>query len=176
MSFLRRGIDSVDEYRRNREAFGRTIERNAEQAARAGQDELPETEADGFDMEEPAATLEAAHDDMLETLRQNSTSVARDTSFSGTLKSDSNLYIEGRFEGELQARDTIVIAEGAEVKAGLDATNVIVAGVLDGKVEASGLFHAMPSAHVAGDINTAILVIDQGSHVSCRFAMKPRKD
>ena len=176
MDFLRRGKDSVDDYRRSREAFARTIGVHPEQTARPGQDALPDTEADDSDMEEDAAMPAAAHDDMLETLRQNSTSIARDTAFSGTLQSDSNLYIEGRFEGELQARDTIVIAEGAEVKAGLDATNVIVAGVLDGKVEASGLFHAMPSARVAGDINTAVLVIDQGSHVSCRFAMKPRKD
>ncbi|MFN8497371.1 MAG: polymer-forming cytoskeletal protein [Anaerolineae bacterium] len=175
MGFLRRGANSVDEYRRSREAFGRTIGVHADQAARAEQD-APTMETDDFEMAETAALPAATHDDMLEMLRQNSTSVARDTSFSGTLKSDSNLYIEGRFEGELQARETIVIAEGAEVKAGLDATNVIVAGVLDGKVEASGLFHAMPSAHVAGDINTAVLVIDQGSHVSCRFAMKPRKD
>ncbi|MFN8472671.1 MAG: polymer-forming cytoskeletal protein [Anaerolineae bacterium] len=176
MTFLRRGRNSVDEYRRSREAFGRTIGVHAEQAARADQDEPPITEADVSEIEETVELPDAAHDSMLEALRQNSTAVARDTSFSGTLKSDSNLYIEGRFEGELQARETIVIAEGAEVKAGLDATNVIVAGVLDGKVDASGRFHAMPSAHVAGDINTAILVIDQGSHVSCRFAMKPRKD
>lgn len=176
MTFLRRGKDTVDEYRRSREAFGRTIEQHAEQSARAGQDAPPAYGVDSPETSEATPDMDMGHDTMLEALRQNSTSVARDTSFSGTLKSDSNLYIEGHFEGELQARETIVIAQGAEVKANLGATNVIVAGVLDGTVDASGRFHAMPSARVAGDINTAILVVDQGSHVSCRFAMKPRKD
>ena len=175
MDFLRRGKDSVDDYRRSREAFARTIGVHPEQTARAGQEAPPEREADDFEREETAAYSDAADDDMLETLRRNSTSIARDTTFSGTLQSDSNLYIEGRFEGELQARETIVIAEGAQVKAGLDATNVIVAGVLDGKVEASGFFHALPSARVAGDIHTAVLVIEEGSQVSCRFSMKRRE-
>lgn len=173
MTFLRRGKDTVEEFRRSREAFGRPAEYATEPApSLTPQSSAPfPTEAADHEPALPSPA-EDAQRDMLEALRRNASAVAKDTSFSGTLKSDGNLYIEGHFEGQLEARDTIFIAESAEVKADLGATNVIVAGLLDGKVDASARFHAMPSARVAGDIRSAVLVVDRGSHINCRFAMK----
>ncbi len=111
----------------------------------------------------------------MDKYREGATTVAKDTTFSGTLKSEGNLYIEGNFDGELQARSTIFIAEGAQVKASLRATDVIVAGTLNGVVDASDRFHVKPTARVSGEIHTATLVVEQGSHVTCRFAMKARE-
>ena len=177
MTFLRRGKDTVEEYRRSREAFGRPGDYPSEPppALTPPQSAAYPTGAEA-DQPPPLLAPEDSEREMLETLRRNATAVARDTSFSGTLKSDSNLYIEGHFEGQLEARETIFIAEGAQVKADLGATNVIVAGTLDGKVDANSRFHAMPSARVAGDIHSAVLVVDRGSHINCRFAMKSRKE
>lgn len=110
--------------------------------------------------------------DPLTHFRQGATMVAKDSTFSGMLQSRGNLFIEGNFDGELDARDTVVIAETADVKADVRATDVIVAGRLDGTVDATGRFHAMPTAHVSAEITSASLRIEQGSHIDCRFAMK----
>jgi cytoskeletal protein CcmA (bactofilin family) len=116
----------------------------------------------------------APQEDSVDRYRQGATTVAKDTSFNGTLKTEGNLYIEGNFDGELEAQETIFIAEGARVKAQLRATDVIVAGTLDGTVDAGDRFHAMPTSRVTGEINSRVLVVEQGSHVNCQFAMKQR--
>ncbi len=172
MSFFRREKDPVEEFRRSREGLSRVM-RDAPPGQPPSMDTPPPT-ADSAPHPTPAEPTDGHEDALMQRLRQGATTVVRDTFFSGTLKSDSNLLIEGRFEGTLEAHDTVFIAQGAEVKADVRATDVIVAGAMDGTVEASGLFHAMPSARVAGQIHTALLVVDPDSHVSCRFTMQPR--
>lgn len=114
--------------------------------------------------------------DPAEQYRQNATVIAKDTAFNGSLKSDSNLYIEGDFEGELEAQSTIFIAEAATVKADLRATDVVVAGKLTGTVDASNRFQAMASAQVSGEINSAVLVVEEEATINCSFAMKSREE
>ena len=178
MSFFRREKDPVEEFRRSREGLSRVM-RDAPPGQQPPAGEAAPPTADFTPPPTPTPANDEPVDDhpeqdLMHRLRQGATTVVRDTFFSGTLKSDSNLLIEGRFEGQLEATDTVFIAQGAQVKADVRATDVIVAGAMDGTVEASGLFHAMPSARVAGHINTALLVVDPDSHVSCRFTMKPR--
>lgn len=181
MALFRRAKDPVDEYREARRALAQphvgdstgSLLSESSSLRQAGEaNSLSDNETDkeaNLNGESPQATK-----DPLEVYRQGATTVAKDTSFSGTLKSDGNLCIEGSFDGELEAQVTIFIAEGAHVKADVRASDVIIAGTLDGTVNASGRFHAMPSATVSGEINSAILIVEQGSHVNCRFAMKPR--
>jgi cytoskeletal protein CcmA (bactofilin family) len=173
MAFFRREKDSVEEFRRTRQGLSRGMDDQGGRRPSSPYDSDDHTDDDAL-LAPAAATQLDPKQDMVERFRRNATTVARDTAFSGSLKSNTNLLIEGQFEGQLEARDTIFIAQGAEVKADVRASDVIVAGVLDGTVDASGRFHVMPSAQVAGEINTAILVVDQDSHVSCRFKMKPR--
>jgi cytoskeletal protein CcmA (bactofilin family) len=114
--------------------------------------------------------------DPQEKFRKNATIVAKGTTFSGKLKSDSNLFIEGDFDGELEAQATIFIADTAHVKADVRATDVVVAGSLTGTVNATNRFQAMPSAHVSGEIHSAILVVEPDSSINCRFAMNTREE
>jgi cytoskeletal protein CcmA (bactofilin family) len=178
MAFFQRDRKSVDDYRRSRDTLSRirgTEEPDAQQ-------EMTEDEpAEDFEptffsrpVEEQSTSQTTVSQESVDQYRQGATTVARDSSFSGTLKSDSNLFIEGNFDGELEANSTIFIADTAHVKADVRATDVIVAGKLDGTVTASDRFHAMPTARVSGEINSATLVVEQGSHVNCRFAMKSR--
>jgi len=188
MSFFRRDKDAdkdaMEEFRRARQALGRPPTGNVVGAP------TPEPPTNDHSrpasaMPEPprpahseaaAPTVQAKAEDSLEKYRQGATTVAKDTSFKGALKSDSNLCIEGNFDGELEARATIFIAPSANVKADVvRANDVIVAGTLNGTVDAGSRFHAMPSARVSGEINSSILVIEQGSHVNCRFVMKGRQ-
>ncbi|MGH2543829.1 MAG: bactofilin family protein [Ardenticatenaceae bacterium] len=179
MSIFRRDKDddkqSMEEYRRSREAFKRIRPGDEPDAytSTARDSRLPEIEDWAYD--EPTSKREPeTKEDSLEKYREGATTVAKDTSFNGTLKTEGNLYIEGNFDGQLEAHSTIFIAESANVKAELRATDVIIAGTLDGTVDADDRFHAMPSSRVTGEINSRVLVVEQGSHINCRFAMKQR--
>ncbi|MFN2165403.1 MAG: polymer-forming cytoskeletal protein, partial [Anaerolineae bacterium] len=56
----------------------------------------------------------------------------RNTSLTGTLHSEGNVLIEGSFEGEIQAKETIFVEEDARAKGQLQADQVIVSGSFDG--------------------------------------------
>lgn len=190
MSIFRREKNSLEEYRRSRRALSRAHDdEDGEEPEAATTLSYPEAPSlvDSPDLISPPEPPVASQADVTppqpaaarqqinpESYRQGATTVGKDTSFNGTLKSEGNLYIEGNFDGELEARSTIFIAGGARVKASVRAADVIIAGTFDGAADASARFHAMPTARVTGEINTAILVVEQGSQINCRFAMKPR--
>jgi len=54
--------------------------------------------------------------------------IAHSTTWSGDLESSGSLHVHGRVEGSLTARDTIFIAEEADVDAIIRAANVTIAG------------------------------------------------
>lgn len=169
MDFFRRDKDPNEEWRRTRQSF--------EERQRTKEDE-ESSDWEGA-VEPPVPQVprrrqepEAASADPLATYREGATTVAKDSAFSGTLRSNSHLFIEGAFDGELEARATVVIAETAQVRAVVRAMDVIVAGTLDGTVEARGRFHAMPTANVSAEVTSASLRIEQGSQINCRFAMQ----
>ncbi len=179
MSFFRRDKEddrqSIDDYRRSREVL--TPKPRGSESPFTMQDEENNT----VDRNERSYQSEPSHQESTpaqteqakwEKYRAGATMVAKDTSFKGSLATEGNLFIEGNFDGQLEARSTIVIAEGATVKADVRATDVIIAGILNGTVDASNRFHAMPTAQVTGEINSAVLVVEQGSTINCRFAMK----
>ena len=89
----------------------------------------------------------------------------------GTLHSQGNVLIEGSFEGEMEAKETILVQKDAKAKGQLLAENVIVSGVFDGEAVCQGQFHVTPTGSIAGEINTRILVVEEGSTVNCRFIM-----
>lgn len=89
----------------------------------------------------------------------------------GTLHSQGSVLIEGSFEGEMEAKETILVQKDAQAKGQLLAENVIVSGSFDGEAVCQGQFHVTPTGSIAGEINTRILVVEEGSTVNCRFIM-----
>lgn len=176
---LNKDQERIEEYRRSRETVSRL--QNTKPATRpdapdvATQNDAGTHESDTTEHEDPTAVTED-EDDSVRQFLQDATTVAATTTFEGTLETDRNLYIEGNCNGELQAAAAIVIAEGAHVDAHVRANDVIVAGTLTGSVEARNLFHAMPSACVSAAIDSALLTIEEGSHMNCRFTVHSGKE
>jgi cytoskeletal protein CcmA (bactofilin family) len=95
----------------------------------------------------------------------------RNTRIQGTLNSQGNVLVEGSFEGDMDARETILIEKEASAKGHFLAKDVIVSGSFDGEAVCQGQFRVTPSGSVTGQINTRVLVIEEGSTVNCRFSM-----
>ena len=95
----------------------------------------------------------------------------RNTRIQGTLHSDGNVLIEGSFDGDMEALETIMVEKEASVTGHVLANDVIVAGIFDGEAVCQHQFRVMPGGSVAGQINTQVLVVEEGSTVNCRFTM-----
>ncbi len=97
--------------------------------------------------------------------------IDKNTQLSGTLRSEGNVLIEGSFEGEIEAKETILVERNAQAQGQLRANNVIISGSFDGQIVCQNRFRVTPTGSIKGEINTSVLVVEEGSTVNCRFIM-----
>ncbi|HET7035361.1 MAG TPA: polymer-forming cytoskeletal protein [Thermomicrobiaceae bacterium] len=102
----------------------------------------------------------------------NTSVIAANAHWNGTLKSEGSVHIHGKADGELHSNNDVFVAEGAEVDAQLFADNVIVAGVVRGKIEARGRLELLPQGHVAGDVRAPKLIVHEGARLSGQLKME----
>lgn len=88
--------------------------------------------------------------------------LGKGTRISGKLVFDGPVRIEGQVEGEITARDTLTIGEGADVKAQISGSSVIVHGRVAGDVKASKRLEIKAPGRLTGNIAAPVLVIHEG--------------
>ena len=84
------------------------------------------------------------------------------TSFKGTLTFEGTVRIDGRLEGEIFTKDTLVIGEGALVSATIHAGVVVISGTVRGDITAERKIDIHASGRLFGNISTPSLVIEEG--------------
>jgi cytoskeletal protein CcmA (bactofilin family) len=94
---------------------------------------------------------------------------------SGKLNFEAAARIDGLIDGEINAKDSIVIGESAVVTAKISAASIILAGTVSGEITASQRIEIRPSAKVQGTLTTPKLVIHEGALFEGRCAMGPEK-
>ena len=60
--------------------------------------------------------------------RQIQTVIGKETSFQGTISSTENIQIDGKQEGEITTKGTIIISETGEGQGTVNADNLFIAG------------------------------------------------
>lgn len=91
------------------------------------------------------------------------TTLGADTSFKGTLTFERPLKIDGKFEGELSTRGSLIVGQSGEVHADIRSGNVVVDGKVSGNIVAEGKVQLNPTASLIGDIKAARLAIAEGA-------------
>lgn len=81
----------------------------------------------------------------------------------GSLVSDTDIYIDGSFSGEIKATGNVTLGVNAIVKADVIGANVSVGGSLTGDITAEGETSIGEVGHVRGNINTGLLSISSGA-------------
>jgi len=84
------------------------------------------------------------------------------TSFKGTLTFEGTVRIDGRLEGEIFTKDTLVVGEGAQVSATIHAGVVVISGTVHGNITAERKVDIHSSGRLYGNISTPSLVIEEG--------------
>ncbi|MBT9556725.1 MAG: polymer-forming cytoskeletal protein [Myxococcales bacterium] len=88
--------------------------------------------------------------------------LGRGSEFEGKLTFEGTVRIDGKFTGEIFSNDTLIIGEGARVKAEIDVANVIIYGDLIGNVRSKTSVELHAPARLKGNITAPALVVDQG--------------
>ncbi|MGH7907555.1 MAG: polymer-forming cytoskeletal protein, partial [Candidatus Binataceae bacterium] len=96
----------------------------------------------------------------------------RGSRVSGKLFFESAARIDGQVDGEVGAKDTLVIGESAVVTAQINASSVIVAGKVSGDISASARIEIRPSAKVIGNLASPVLIIHEGALFEGHCAMQ----
>jgi len=73
------------------------------------------------------------------------------------------VMLDAKFQGELMAKDTLIIGDHAVVHAAVQATCLIVRGEVVGNVTASERVELTRSARVTGDIEAPVIVMEEGA-------------
>jgi len=82
-----------------------------------------------------------------------------------------NLRINGRFEGNLSTKGNLIIGSTAEVKADIVGENIIISGMVKGRVKATEIIKLTSGAQVFGDIEVPRLSIEEGAVFNGRSRM-----
>lgn len=97
--------------------------------------------------------------------------ISSNSNWNGVLRTEGSINVHGRAEGELHAASDVFVAEGAEVDAQIFADNVVVAGIVHGKIEARGRLELLAQGHVSGDVKAPRLIVHEGAQLSGQLKM-----
>lgn len=92
-----------------------------------------------------------------------STVLGADAVFKGELKFEKGVRLLGKFEGQINAGDQLVIADGAKLTGDVKADNIRVDGEVKGNLDAVKKMELTASARVEGDLQTARLEVAEGA-------------
>lgn len=84
------------------------------------------------------------------------------TFFEGKLSFEGTVQIGGDFKGEIFTNDTIVINEGANIEAQIEAETIVISGRVEGNLFARRRVIMHPPATFKGTVTSPSLRIDEG--------------
>ncbi len=90
------------------------------------------------------------------------TLLGKGSEFEGKLTFEGQVRIDGKYNGQIQTKDLLVVGEGAKVTADISAGHVIINGTVEGTIRAQTLVELHPPARVKGTIESPALSMDKG--------------
>ncbi len=85
-----------------------------------------------------------------------------ESSFEGKLVFDGTVRIDGRFKGEIQTNNVLVVGQGAHVEATITVGSVIINGDVIGDVNAKQSVEIHAPGRLRGNLSTPQLMIAKG--------------
>ncbi len=114
----------------------------------------------GADAESLAADL-GAH----RVARNEPASLGSGLSFHGELAGEGDFHIAGRFEGEINVTGRVLVGEGAEVDANINARAIVVGGTVRGNLSAATRVEILPTGVLTGTLRTGSFSAADGAAV-----------
>ncbi|MDU7693298.1 MAG: polymer-forming cytoskeletal protein [Helicobacter sp.] len=87
--------------------------------------------------------------------------IAKDTIIKGDIQSDCHLFIEGKVQGDIDAKHSITIGKGGKVSGKINAQKLVVQGHFIGEVN-SQVINILSGGQINGSVFTPEFVIENG--------------
>ena len=88
--------------------------------------------------------------------------LGKGTDFNGKLTFEGTVRLDGNFSGEIFSPGILIIGETAVVDANINVNTLIVSGKLTGNIDAKARVEIHAPGKLYGNINSPVLVIDEG--------------
>ena len=90
-------------------------------------------------------------------------SIMEGTSIEGEIRSDSNIRIDGRVKGIVNAKGRVIVGQSGVIEGEVICQSSDIEGTVIGKVNCQDLLSLKATAKLQGDINTKKLAIEPGA-------------
>lgn len=98
------------------------------------------------------------------------TVLGTNSTLEGTLKSNSNVRLDGAFTGVLEINGNVLIGESAKINADVNARNISIAGAIRGNVTGKKV-QILRTGRVWGDIRATALTTEEGAFIDGKITM-----
>ena len=87
----------------------------------------------------------------------------------GTIKSESDIRIDGTIKGSLTCKAKVIIGPTGFIEGEIRCANAVVEGRFEGTMQVAELLNVRETAKVSGDVKTNKLIVQSGAvfNVSC---------
>ena len=97
-----------------------------------------------------------------------------DALFKGTLSFEGTVRIDGKFEGVVRTKDTLVIGETGNMQADLEVGTLVCKGSLNGTIVASKKIEMHSASKITGNVQTPAVSIELGAVLDGHLNMTGR--
>jgi cytoskeletal protein CcmA (bactofilin family) len=97
--------------------------------------------------------------------RPDPDTVGAGLTFRGELGGDGDFHIAGRFEGDINVTGRVLVGEGAEVDANINARAIVVGGTVRGNLSATTRVEILPTGTLTGTLRTGSFSAADGAAV-----------
>jgi cytoskeletal protein CcmA (bactofilin family) len=91
--------------------------------------------------------------------------IASDLTIEGKIDGAGHVRVAGRFKGDINVQGHLTIEAGAKVTGAVRANAVIIAGELEGNIEAASRVELLESGVLNGDLKAGSLTVAAGSRM-----------
>ena len=90
----------------------------------------------------------------------------------GNLKTNSNIRIDGRLEGDINSTEKIFLGKFGNVTGDVSCENAYIEGQLEGDLTVNGVADIRNGAKIKGDIVASKLIFEDGSELKGSIKLK----
>ncbi len=95
---------------------------------------------------------------------ENFTFLGKGVDFKGIVHFEGTVRIDGRLEGEIHTKGTLIVGDLAIIKGIISAGVLVSSGKINGTVTATEKVQLLKSAVLIGDVRTPVITIEDGAH------------
>ena len=88
--------------------------------------------------------------------------LGKGTEFKGVLSFEGTIRVDGKVEGEVISKDTLIAGDGAFLQGEITVGTLISSGKVVGNINAAQKVHVIAPANIEGNVKTPKLIIEDG--------------